>query len=161
VKAVIVSDSHGRFGGIQDIIEREAPFDMFLHAGDIQGGVGRIEEWAGCPVYVVKGNCDWMMSPLIINGNTMEFDDEEVARYMGSHSGRDGDKDAALGLHVADTEHGAPYYLEAREVYECEVIYRDPLNPRGFEEIPRKRYENFPAGIHSVYIGKIVSARRR
>jgi len=59
VKAVIVSDSHGRFGGIQDVIEKEAPFDVFLHAGDIQGGSGRIEEWAGCPVYVVKGNCDW------------------------------------------------------------------------------------------------------
>ena len=59
MKAVIVSDSHGRFGGIQDIIEREAPFDVFLHAGDIQGGAGRIEEWAGCPVYAVKGNCDW------------------------------------------------------------------------------------------------------
>ncbi len=59
MKAVIVSDSHGRFGGIQDIIEREAPFDVFLHAGDIQGGSGRIEDWAGCPVYVVKGNCDW------------------------------------------------------------------------------------------------------
>ena len=59
MKAVIVSDSHGRFGGIQDVIEREAPFDVFLHGGDIQGGSGRIEEWAGCPVYVVKGNCDW------------------------------------------------------------------------------------------------------
>lgn len=59
MKAVIVSDSHGRFGGIQEIIEREAPFDVFLHAGDIQGGIGRIEEWAGCPVYAVKGNCDW------------------------------------------------------------------------------------------------------
>ena len=59
MKAVIVSDSHGRFGGIQDIIEREAPFDVLLHAGDIQGGTGRIEEWAGCPVYAVKGNCDW------------------------------------------------------------------------------------------------------
>lgn len=59
MKAVVVSDSHGRFGGIQDIIEKEAPFDVFLHAGDIQGGVGRIEEWAGCPVYAVRGNCDW------------------------------------------------------------------------------------------------------
>ena len=59
MKAVIVSDSHGRFGGIQKIIEREAPFDVFLHAGDIQGGIGHIEEWAGCPVYAVKGNCDW------------------------------------------------------------------------------------------------------
>lgn len=59
MKAVIVSDSHGRFGGIQEIIERELPFDLFLHAGDIQGGSGCIEDWAGCPVYVVKGNCDW------------------------------------------------------------------------------------------------------
>lgn len=59
MKAVVVSDSHGRFGGIQEMIEREAPFDVLLHAGDIQGGSGRMEEWAGCPVYVVKGNCDW------------------------------------------------------------------------------------------------------
>ena len=55
----------------------------------------------------------------------------------------------------------APYYLEAREVYECEVIYRAPFDPAGFGEIPQKRYENFPAGIHHMYIGKIVSARRR
>ena len=59
MKAVFVSDSHGRYGGLQEIIEREAPFDVLLHAGDIQGGIGNLEDWAGCPVYVVKGNCDW------------------------------------------------------------------------------------------------------
>ncbi|MGN1083606.1 MAG: metallophosphoesterase family protein [Lachnospiraceae bacterium] len=59
MKAVIVSDSHGRFGGIQEMIEREAPFDLFLHAGDVQGGTACIEDWAGCPVYAVRGNCDW------------------------------------------------------------------------------------------------------
>jgi nitroreductase/flavin reductase (DIM6/NTAB) family NADH-FMN oxidoreductase RutF len=93
----------------------------------------------------------------------MVFDEDrkDVLEYMGTHSGRDGNKDEALGLHVAYTEHGAPYYLEAREVYECEVIYRDGFDQRGFEEIPRKRYENFPAGIHHQYIGRIVSARRR
>jgi nitroreductase/flavin reductase (DIM6/NTAB) family NADH-FMN oxidoreductase RutF len=93
----------------------------------------------------------------------MVFDEDrkDVLEYMGTHSGRDGDKAAALGLHVAYTEHGTPYYLEAREVYECEVMYRGPFDQRGFEEIPRKRYENFPAGIHHMYIGKIVSARRR
>ena len=93
----------------------------------------------------------------------MVFDEDrkDVLEYMGTHSGRDGDKGEALGLHVAYTEHGAPYYLEAREVYECEVIYRGPFDQRGFEEIPRKRYENFPAGIHHEYIGRIVSARRR
>lgn len=93
----------------------------------------------------------------------MVFDEDrkDVLEYMGTHSGRDGNKEEALGLHVAYTEHGAPYYLEAREVYECEVIYRGPFDQRGFEEIPRKRYENFPAGVHHEYIGKIVSARRR
>lgn len=93
----------------------------------------------------------------------MVFDEDrkDVLEYMGTHSGRDGDKDAALGLHVAYTEHGTPYYLEAREVYECEIMYRGPFDQRGFEEIPRKRYENFPAGVHHEYIGKIVSARRR
>lgn len=92
---------------------------------------------------------------------TFDEDHKDVLAYMGSHSGRDGNKEEVLGLHVAYTEHGAPYYLEASEVYECEIIYRDPFDPAGFEEIPRKRYENFPAGIHSIYIGKILSAKRK
>lgn len=93
----------------------------------------------------------------------MSFDekDKDILAYMGSHSGRDGDKAEALGLHVAYTENGAPYYEEAKEVFECEIIYRDQFDATGFEELPRKRYEDFPAGIHHVYIGKILSAKRR
>ncbi len=93
----------------------------------------------------------------------MVFDEDrkDVLEYMGTHSGRDGDKGKALGLHVAYTEHGAPYYLEAREVYECEVIYRAPLNPDGFGELAKKRYANSPSGIHHQYIGQIVGAWRR
>ena len=93
----------------------------------------------------------------------MVFDDnrKDVLEYMGTHSGRDGNKEQALDLHVAYTEHGTPYYLEAREVYECEIMYRDQFDQNGFGEVPQKRYANFPAGIHHQYIGKIVSARRR
>ncbi len=93
----------------------------------------------------------------------MTFDDEHknVLQYMGSHSGRDGDKAEALGLHTAYTEHGAPYYLEAKEVFECEIIYRNLFNSNGFGDVPQQRYANFPAGIHHVYIGKILGAKRR
>ena len=93
----------------------------------------------------------------------MRFDEsrKDVLEYMGTHSGRDVNKEKELGLHVAYTEHGAPYYLEAVEVYECEIIYRDQFDPDGFGEIPQKRYENFPAGIHHQYIGRILSAKRR
>lgn len=93
----------------------------------------------------------------------MTFDPEytDILDYMGSHSGRDVNKEKELGLHVAYTPHGAPYYTEAREVYECETIYRNPFNPEGFGELGHRRYENFPAGIHSEYIGRILGAWRK
>ena len=127
------------------------------------GGIGNYlgHNRPAMTVYVAPGRYTWEFMEKYPRFTIMQFDDPKVWQYMGKYSGRDGDKAAALGLHVAYTEHGAPYYLEAREVYECEVIYRDAFDPRGFEEIPRKRYENFPAGIHHQYIGRIVSARRR
>ena len=62
MKAVIVSDSHGRFGAMQEIIEKESPFDMFLHAGDLQGSLSSLEDFAGVPVFAVRGNCDMFSS---------------------------------------------------------------------------------------------------
>ena len=92
----------------------------------------------------------------------MTFKDQNVLRYMGSHSGRDGDKAAALGLHVAYTENGTPYYEEAECVIECKKIYSDTFNPEDFkDEIPRNFYDRFDAGYHSFYIGKVVKAMKK
>jgi len=92
----------------------------------------------------------------------MEFDDDRVARYMGSHSGRDGDKAAALGLHVAYTPSGTPYYTEAKTVIECEIITAFHQQEKDFRNgTPRRFYENFEAGIHTVYIGEIIGAWRK
>ena len=94
----------------------------------------------------------------------MEFDKSRQGRilgYMGSHSGSDGDKAAALGLHVAYTENGTPYYEEAQAVYECELMYSAPFDPAGMREVPKALYANFPAGVHTMYIGRIVRAFRR
>lgn len=35
------------------------------------------------------------------------------------------------------------------------------FDPKGFGELGHRRYENFPAGIHSMYIGRILGAWRR
>lgn len=93
----------------------------------------------------------------------MEFDDahKDVLAYMGSHSGRDGDKVKALGLHTLFTENGTPYFDEASAVYECEMIYHAPLDPRGFGDMPQAFYKTATAGIHSMYMGKIVRAMRK
>ena len=92
----------------------------------------------------------------------MSFSDKEIARYMGSHSGRDGDKAAALGLHLAYTDNGTPYYEEADLVLECRVMYSEEFDPEGFKsDEPKKVYENFPPGLHTMYLGKVVKALKR
>ena len=94
----------------------------------------------------------------------MAFDKEKQANildYMGHKSGRDGDKAAALGLHTAFTADGTPYYEEAELVLECELMYSAPFDPAGMKDVPSRLYANFPAGVHTMYIGRIVRAMRR
>ena len=92
----------------------------------------------------------------------MKFSDREIARYLGSHSGRDGDKAAALGLHTAYTSNGAPYYEEADLVIECKVMYSDEFEKESFRSsVPENFYRNFPAGLHALYIGEVVGAMKK
>ena len=94
----------------------------------------------------------------------MTFDEsrKDILSYMGSHSGRDEDKAKALGLHVRYTEHGAPYYQEAYEVYECELIYKAPFEMGNMTGPGKEFYANRPnTKVHHMYIGRILSARRR
>ena len=88
-------------------------------------------------------------------------DDARILGYMGTHSGRDGDKAAHLGLHTLYTDNGTPYYEEAELVLECKTIYRAPFQKEGMSEEVRKFYENFDAGVHHMYIGNITKALRR
>ena len=91
----------------------------------------------------------------------MVFDVEhsKVLRYMGTKSGRDEDKAAALGLHTAYTANGTPYYTEAEMVIECKIMYAAPFEPQYFKsDVPERMYAHFPAGIHSMYIGEVVNA---
>jgi len=92
----------------------------------------------------------------------MEFDDPDIPHYLGTHSGRDGDKTEALGLHIAYTENGTPYYAEAKAVIECEIMTvfhqtADDFRSQHMHDF----YENFGAGIHTAYFGKVVGAWKR
>lgn len=92
----------------------------------------------------------------------MTFKDRDVLRYMGTRSGRDGDKAAALGLHVAYTENGTPYYEEAECVIECKTMYSQEFAPEHFrDDVPRNFYDGFAAGYHTLYIGKVIKAMKK
>ena len=61
-KVLVLSDSHGRNAGVLAAIEREKPFNLLVHLGDVQGSTEEIEAAAGCSCFFVRGNCDYDMS---------------------------------------------------------------------------------------------------
>lgn len=94
----------------------------------------------------------------------MQFADSKVPEYMGRHSGRDGDKAKTLGLHVAYTKNGAPYYKEASLVIECRTMYARQFDKKGFrDDVPRNFYASpdTKGFVHSEYIGEIVGAMKK
>ena len=128
------------------------------------GGIGNYlgHERPAVTVYVAPARYTWQFMERYPRFTIMQFDDPEVAKYMGSHSGRDGDKAAALGLHVAYTEHGTPYYEEATTVIECETMTAWHQTEADFRnDTPHQWYNGFEAGIHTVYIGEVIGAWRR
>ncbi len=172
-------DAGGVFGEF-DVMDafRENPFRFFnkdwllLAAGDRQEGNAMTISWGGLgtlwgksavTVYVAQGRHTHGFMETSDYFTVMTFRDRDVLRYMGSHSGRDGDKAKALGLHTLHTENGTPYYGEADMVIECRVMYGRAFDPAGFRsDVPRDFYERRAnAGIHSMYIGEVVKALRK
>ena len=82
---LILSDSHGRPDRITEAIRRVKP-DGILFAGDGLRDLSSCDLPASagaCPLWAVKGNCDWMMSPVIIGGTVLDTDDEELIAVEG------------------------------------------------------------------------------
>ena len=59
MKVMIVSDTHGRDENLEIAINREAPFDMLVHCGDVEGREIFIEALVDCPCCIVAGNNDF------------------------------------------------------------------------------------------------------
>lgn len=114
-------------------------------------------------VYVAEGRYTYEFMEKYDYFTVMAFDKEDarILGYMGTHSGRDGDKAAHLGLHTLYTENGTPYYGEATMVLECKTIYKAPFEKEGMSEEVKKFYENFNAGVHHMYIGNVIKALKR
>lgn len=128
------------------------------------GGIGTLWGRTALTVYVAEKRYTKEFMDREQYFTVMSFDvaQSRVLTYMGRNSGRDGDKAEALGLHVAYTANGTPYYTEATMVIECKTMYAAPFDPQYFKsEVPERMYSNFPAGIHSMYIGEVVGARVR
>ena len=61
-KILIVSDSHGKMQNLRKAVDNMAgTMDRMIHLGDSLCSLETMEEIAGCPVDIVKGNSDSIM----------------------------------------------------------------------------------------------------
>jgi flavin reductase (DIM6/NTAB) family NADH-FMN oxidoreductase RutF len=128
------------------------------------GGIGTLWGRTALTVYVAEKRHTKQFMDEAQYFTVMAFDVEhsQVLNYMGTKSGRDGDKAQALGLHTAYTANGTPYYTEASLVIECKTMYAAPFDPQYFKgDVPKRQYANFPAGLHTMYIGEVVNAWKK
>lgn len=128
------------------------------------GGIGTLWRKTAVTVYVAEKRYTKQFMDNAQYFTVMAFTDrkEEILEYMGTKSGRDGDKAKALNLHTAYTQNGTPYYIEADMVIECRTMYAAPFDPQYFrDEVPRNMYAHFPAGFHTMYIGEVVGAWKK
>ncbi len=77
--------------------------------------------------------------------------------YLGSHSGREGDKVAAVGLTPVSDEN-TTWFTEASLVLICRKLYRAPVLEEGFldKALMDKCYPD--KDFHDLYVGQIVKA---
>jgi hypothetical protein len=59
MKVLIVSDTHGQDENLEEVLIREAPFDQFIHCGDVEGREIYLEAAVDCPACIVAGNNDF------------------------------------------------------------------------------------------------------
>ncbi len=59
IKAIIISDSHGNLDNVKHILRKEKCVDAVFHLGDLLGQDEELKMMCNCPVYAVRGNCDF------------------------------------------------------------------------------------------------------
>jgi putative phosphoesterase len=82
VTYLILSDSHGRPDLVKEAVKRTRP-DGIVFCGDglrdfTYGELSAVIQ--GFPLWAVRGNCDWLSSPLIIGGSVYEPENELLFR---------------------------------------------------------------------------------
>lgn len=92
MRILIVSDTHGRHGGLDRALEEAGSIDMFIHLGDVEGGEEYINAVVDCEKHLVRGNNDFF-------------------------SDLPGEEEFYIGEHKVFITHGHQYYVSLDTEY--------------------------------------------
>jgi len=86
---------------------------------------------------------------------------KEALALCGTKSGRDMDKFKAAGLTIEEgTTIKAPRIMGAEWIYECQAVYRQPMDPGALDSRIIPRYYG-GGDFHTIYYGEILSAQMK
>ena len=54
MKVLVVSDTHGRDEKLEAAVQKEAPVDLLVHCGDVEGREFFVEALAECPAALYR-----------------------------------------------------------------------------------------------------------
>lgn len=74
MRALVVSDTHGRHSNLDRILDEAGKIDLFIHLGDVEDGDIYIDVIVECEKHIVGGNNDYFSSL-----------PREEEFYIGSH----------------------------------------------------------------------------
>ena len=84
MRILVFSDSHGRVGPMQDMVELYAP-DAVFHLGDVVRDGDKLQAlYPKLPFYRVAGNCDWSASGLPLE--SVAYLEGKTVFYMHGHT---------------------------------------------------------------------------
>ena len=116
----VFSDSHGDISYARRFFDRLAPLDCIFHLGDYASDGEKLSKLFGCPLYAVRGNCDY-------------------------RSGEPLERQVDLGGKRFLLLHGHQYYSYSSLLYRGEEVHADMVL-YGHTHDPFDGWEESPSG---------------
>lgn len=106
MKIGILSDTHGNWDSVDNVVCQAGKIDMWLHCGDCVPDAEYLQDLVSAPVYFVAGNCDWPTSEACYE----RIIDAEGHRIFLTHG------------HNYGVRHTQEYVAEAAESQRADIV---------------------------------------
>ena len=126
------------------------------------GSIGQLWHRPVVSIYISSSRYthELLMNNEYFTVNAFPDECDSALQYLGTHSGRDGDKLSAAGLTLERTELGNPTFREANLVIECRKIYAEPFVRESLDSTALSMLSN-GTGMHTMFAGEIVNVMER
>ena len=126
------------------------------------GSIGQLWHRPVVSIYISSSRYthELLMNNEYFTVNAFPEECDSVLQYLGTHSGRDGDKLSAAGLTLERTGLGNLTFREANLVIECRKIYAEPFVRERLDSTALSMLSN-GTGMHTMFVGEIVNVMQR